>query len=183
MTAPLRLAPFLFALLCLLLPFAEVACDSKDPQIGKMNVVKVTGFEVLTGNKQAESQSQRAISQDPNYLLVATAAVLVLGLLAAASPSSRRFAALCGFVASGCLVYFTVHLREAIVPPDLPLQQLQPENRSEVNFRIPALEKFSNDLITKNITVTPQPGLYAAIACALLAAILNALPAARKSDP
>ncbi len=179
MTAPLRLAPFLFALLCLLLPFAEVACGDKDPQLGEINVVKITGWEILSGQKE---QSQRASNHNPNYLLIATAAVLVLGLLAAANESSRRFAALCGLVATCCLVYFTAHLREAVLPPGLPLQQLLRSSGSEFNIRSPEFDKFSADL-AKEITVTPQPGLHAITICALLAAILSALPKSRKAEP
>ena len=181
MSTPLRIAPFLFALLCLLLPFAEVSCDSKDQSLGKLNMVKITGWELMTGHKQDDQQPQRVMNHDPNYLLITTAAVLILGLLAAASPTSRRFGVVCGTIAAGCLLFLTAHLREAVLPPDLPLQQLQQGAQTDLSFRIPALEQLGNDLISKNLTVTPQPGLYAAMACALLAAILSALPASKPS--
>ena len=181
MSTPLRIAPFLFALLCLLLPFAEVSCDSKDQSLGKLNMVKITGWELMTGHKQDDQQPQRVMNHDPNYLLITTAAVLILGLLAVASPTSRRFGVVCGMVAAGCLLFLTAHLREAVLPPTLPLQQLQQSAQTEMSFRIPTLERLSNDLISNNLTVTPQPGLYAAIACALLAAILSALPASKPS--
>ena len=181
MSTPLRIAPFLFALLCLLLPFAEVSCDSKDQSLGKLNMVKITGWELMTGHKQDDQQPQRVMNHDPNYLLITTAAVLILGLLAAASPTSRRFGIVCGTVAAGCLLFLTANLQEAVLPPNLPLQQLQQGAQIDISFRIPALEQLGNDLISKNLTVTPQPGLYAAIACALLAAILSALPASKPS--
>ena len=90
MPTPLRIAPFLFALLCFLLPFAEVSCDSKDPSLGSVRVVKVTGWELMTGNKTDEQHPNRAQSHDPNYLLLASAALLILGLLAAASPRQQE---------------------------------------------------------------------------------------------
>ena len=181
MSTPLRIAPFLFALLCLLLPFAEVSCDSKDQALGKLNMVKITGWELITGHKQDDQQPQRVMNHNPNYLLITTAAALILGLLAAASPTSRRFGVICGTVAAGCLLFLTAHLREAVLPPDLPLRQLQQGAQTDLSFRIPALEQLGNDLISNNLTVTPQPGLYASMACALLAAILSALPASKPS--
>lgn len=181
MSTPLRIAPFLFAFLCLLLPFAEVSCDSKDQALGKLDMVKITGWELMTGHKQDDQQPQRVMNHDPNYLLITTAAVLILGLLAAASPTSRRFGTVCGTVAAGCLVFLAANLREAVLPRDMPLQQLQQGAQTDINIRIPALEQLGNDLISKNLTVSPQPGLYAAIACALLAALLSALPASKPS--
>lgn len=178
MPTPLRLAPFLFALLCFLLPFAEVSCDGKSQELGKMAVVKVTGWEILTGNKQDPERPQRSQSHEPNYLLLTTAALLVLGLLAAASPASRRFGSLCAIGAGGCLMYLSYHLKDAILTQDNQLDQV-------TNFLAPNASKpsepnllgnLSHDLLGKALVITPEPGLFAAAACALLAAILCALP-------
>jgi hypothetical protein len=180
MSTPLRVAPFLFALLCLLLPFAQVSCDSKDQHFGKVAEVNITGWELMTGNKsdiahpqQPQPQQQ---SRDPNYLLLAVSALLVLGLLAAASPVSRKIALICGVASAACLIYLSTHLREAILTQDIIKQPL-----GQGELKLPFLDQLQSDLLEKGLLVTAQPGIYAAIACAVLAAIFCALPDKQRS--
>jgi hypothetical protein len=175
MPTPLRLAPFLFALLCFLLPFAEVACENKQQFAGAKNSMKVTGWELLTGNTTDPGKPQKFQSHEPNYLLVATMALLVLGLLAVASNGTRWLAVLCAVAASGCLFYLSYNLKENLLPSQAGSEKTTAKS-SGADFSLSDFDKLGQDLVLKSLTIKPEPGLFACIGCTVLAAVFAGLP-------
>jgi hypothetical protein len=174
MTTPLRIAPFLFALLCFLLPFAEIACEKKQQFAGTTDSLKFTGWELMTGNA-ADAKSQKFQSHDPNYLLVASVALLVLGLLAVANSSTRWLAVLCAVAASGCLFYFSYNLKESLLPTKASTEKTSGRSQG-TDFSLSEFDKLGQELVLKSLTIKPEPGLFACIACSVLAAVFAGLP-------
>ncbi len=178
MPTPLRIAPFLFALLCFLLPFAEIACENKQSFAGTQNSMKLTGWELLTGNTTDPDKTQRSQkfqSHDPNYLLVATVALLVLGLLAVANDGTRWLGLLCAVAASGCLFYLSYNLKENLLPAQAGSEKTTAKS-SGADFSLPDFDKLGQELVLKSLTIKPEPGLFASIGCAVLAAVFAGLP-------
>lgn len=181
MTLPIRIAPFLFALLCFALPFVKVSCKGGNGAWDKtIEETTLTGWQVMTDSVRLDGNTQK--NATPNYFLVGSLAALILGLLAALSERSRWLGMVCGLVAAGLLVSFVVRGKNAYRPDFMSDPTISGPTDSkpadEAKFEA-AMIKMSLDAFDR-LKVSMQPAAHVAIGCAVLGGGLCALGGKRR---